>query len=196
MWKGKAVRLIVALLGTLLISGVWLFAASDQASIGAKLDEYRGVAVYSNGLIYSKSHGKHYSDSGYYYGQKWQCVEFVKRFFQQAHHHEMPDVWGHATDFFDESVPQGELNAARGLFQFQNGGDIYPKAGDLVVFTNGSFGHVAIICGVTTNEVEIIQQNVLGYPRQKLPLKWTPKSFIVGDTYQPAGWLRVPKKEP
>lgn len=195
MWKGKKRWFMGGLLGLSLVAGAWEFAASDEATIGVRLDEYRGVAVYSNGLIYSRSHGKHYGRNGYYYGQKWQCVEFIKRFFHQAHQHEMPDVWGHAKDFFDESVPPGGLNTARGLRQFRNGGNVYPKTGDLVVFTNGGFGHVAIICQVTTNEVEIIQQNVLGHPRQKLPLKWTPASFAVGDSYRPAGWLRVPTKE-
>lgn len=185
---------MVGLLGLFMVAGAWAFAASDDATIGVTLDEYRGVAVYSNGLIYSRSHGKHYGGDGYYYGQKWQCVEFVKRFFHRAHHHEMPDVWGHAKDFFDESIAQGRLNPARGLLQFRNGGDVYPKTGDLVVFTNGGFGHVAIISRVTTNEVEVIQQNVLGHPRQKFPLTWTPASFQIGDSYQPAGWLRVPKK--
>jgi len=196
MWKRKKTWTLGTLLGSLLVTGMWVFAAQDEATIGAKLDEYRGVAVYSNGLIYSKSHGKHYSEDGYYYGQKWQCVEFVKRFFLQAHHHEMPDVWGHAKDFFDESIEHGRLNTKRGLLQFKNGGNIYPKTGDLLVFTNGGFGHVAIICRVTTNDVEVIQQNVIGHPRQKFRLTWTPSSFQIGDSYQPAGWLRVPKKQP
>jgi len=172
-----------------------VIAATTTSDVGEKLDAYRGVAVHGNGLLYSKSHGKHFSDDGYYYGQKWQCVEFIKRFFHQAHDHKMPDVWGHAKDFFDDTVPQSELNNRRGLLQYRNGGNIYPKTGDLVVFTNGGFGHVAIICRVTTNEVQIIQQNVIGSPRQKLPLTWTRTSFNVGDSYQPAGWLRVPKKK-
>ena len=67
------------------------------------LDSYRGVPVYDNGLLYFRNHGKNYSKDGYYFGQKWQCVEFVKRFYYQAKNHRMPDVMGHAKSFFDFS---------------------------------------------------------------------------------------------
>lgn len=178
--------------GLVLPAAILSIAATVESRVGRKLDSYRKVAVYDNGLIYSQSHGRHHAADGYYYGQKWQCVEFVKRFFHQAHQHKMPDVWGHAKSFFDESVPHGQLNAKRGLRQYRNGGNVYPKTGDLLVFTNGAYGHVAIISKVTTNTVEVIQQNILDHPRQTFPLAWTPKSFLIGDSYQPAGWLRMP----
>jgi len=177
----------------IVLTAAVVIGAVNESTVGAKLDAYRGVAVYDNGLIYSQSHGRHFAEDGYYYGKKWQCVEFVKRFCHQAHGHKMPDVWGHAKSFFDESVPHGELNQRRGLLQFRNGGNVYPKTGDLLVFTNGGYGHVAIICRVTTNDVQVIQQNVVGRSRQTFSLNWTPKSFHIGDSQPPAGWLRLPK---
>lgn len=158
-----------AVLGVLAFGVALLVAWADE--VGAKLDEFRGVAVFDNGLLVVKSHGRHYADDGYYYGQKWQCVEFVKRFFHQAHGHKMPDVWGHAKDFWDEGVRQGAMNKKRGLLQYRNGGPVPPVAGDLVVFTNGGYGHVAIVTAVSSNSVEVIQQNIAGRPRDRHTFK-------------------------
>ena len=47
----------------------------STAEVGSGLDTYRGVSVYENGSSVTTSHGKHYATDGYYYGQKWQCVE-------------------------------------------------------------------------------------------------------------------------
>ena len=193
MWSGKNIWILALSLMVFVVTVPLLTGAVAESTVGTKLDAYRGVTVHDNGLIYSRSHGRHFADDGCYYGKKWQCVEFVKRFFHQAHNHKMPDVWGHAKSFFDENVPHGELNPRRGLLQFRNGGSVYPKTGDLLVFTNGGYGHVAIICRVTTNDVQVIQQNVVGRTRQTFPLTWTPTSFQIGDSDQPAGWLRVPK---
>ena len=53
----------------------------ETAPIGTVLDHENGVAIYSNGDEAYKSHGKHFSKDGYYYGRRWQCVEFVKRYY-------------------------------------------------------------------------------------------------------------------
>lgn len=56
----------------------WSFTPGDS------LDSFNGIAVYNNGTEYEKSYGKSYSaDSSCYYGKKWQCVEFVKRYYHQ-----------------------------------------------------------------------------------------------------------------
>ncbi len=79
------------------------------------LDSYKGIPVYDNGLFFFRSYGKNYAPDGYYFGQKWQCVEFVKRFYHDARNHKMPDVMGHAQSFFDETLPDGAVNSRRGL---------------------------------------------------------------------------------
>jgi surface antigen len=176
------------------VGGVGFLTWAEQ-SVGRKLDEFRGVAVYDNGPLIAKSHGRHFGGDGYYFGQKWQCVEYVKRFFHQAHDHRMPDVWGHAKEFFDDAVPWGQVSPRRGLVQFRNGGAEPPRAGDLVVFTNGFCGHVAIVCAVRSNEVEVIQQNTLGRPRDVFSLTSGKDRHQGGEEYAPAGWLRVPPKK-
>ncbi len=182
-------------LGALLGAGISGFLLWAESAVGMKLDEFRGVAVYDNGPMIARAHGRHFADDGYYFGQKWQCVEYVKRFFHQAHDHRMPDVWGHAKDFFDDAVPHGQVNPRRGLVQFRNGRAEPPRAGDLVVFTNGYYGHVAIVSAVRSNEVEVIQQNILGRPRDVFLLASGKDRHQVGKEYAPAGWLRVPPKE-
>lgn len=163
-----------------------------SALIGAKIADYQGVPAYQNGTKIEVSHGKHYANDGYYYGQKWQCVEYVKRFYYDALKHRMPNVWGHAADFFDPETEHGAINSARGLVQYKNGNNVAPKPDDLLVFRHDGFGHVAIITKVTKNTIEVIQQNVHGSPTSVHTLTRGKEGYTVGEKHQPAGWLRLP----
>lgn len=166
--------------------------AYDHGRVGRVLDSYAGVPVYNNGLLFFRSYGKHYASDGYYYGQKWQCVEFIKRFYHDAKHHKMPDVMGHARSFFDEALPDGTLNPRRGLVQYRNGSTERPQPDDLLVFTDTKYGHVGIVTRATENTVEIIQQNVLGHTRQRFSLAVTNGHYFITSPRMPAGWLRFP----
>jgi surface antigen len=180
----RRVSLICAIIVAIVAGLLWY----NGRNAGVVVDSYKGVAIYDNGPLAFKSHGRHYSPSGYYWGQKWQCVEFIKRFYDQAKGHQMPDVWGHAKEFFDSTTPQGGLNAKRGLRQYQNGGDVAPRVDDLFVFTGG-YGHVGIVSEVTSNSVEIVQQNIYKKPRQRFELIATNGAFRVQSTTL-MGWLR------
>ncbi len=159
-------------------------------NIGEKIDSYKNVAVYNNGKEYTKNYGKNYSFDGYYYGYKWQCVEFIKRFYYEALGHKMPDLFGNAKDFFDSTIAHGELNKNRGLIQFKNGGKEKPKCDDLVVFNDTKYGHVGIVAEVGVNYIELIQQNIYCKSRQRLLLTEKNGDFFVGSSRKPAGWLR------
>lgn len=178
----------VLLLGFgVLLASAWLI---NRAMIGTVLDEHEDIAVYYNGWNIAQSHGKHYdSESGYYFGHKWQCVEFVKRYYYLKLKHQMPDGWGHAKSFYDPDVADGKLNKKRGLLQYKNGGNGQPRPDDLVVFTQGTYGHVAIVTEVGPDYVELIQQNVFLKTRKQLGLQ---DGKIIGGN-APAGWLRQPK---
>lgn len=129
--------------------------------IGDVIDSYRGVEVYYNGPVGNTS-GRNVAPGGYNLGQKYQCVEFVKRFYYQVYNHVMPDSYGHAKDFFDPSLADGAINKARGLRQYKNGGASRPQPGDLLILgptKSNSFGHVVIITQVTDSGIEYIQQN-------------------------------------
>lgn len=181
---------VISIFLAMTLLGVIFYLNRDDAKLGKEIDSYKGVAVYFNGKNSENNYGCHYSEDGYYYGEKWQCVEFVKRFYYDAKGHRMTDVLGNAKDFFDPAVAQGKLNHRRGLLQFRNGGNVRPEVDDLLVFTGGKYGHVAIITVVNEDAIEIIQQNVMGQSRQILTLTIKKDQYYVGNTNPPAGWLR------
>ncbi len=134
----------------------------DNTKVGTVLDQLDGIGVYFNGPI-TNVIGRNVTADGYNLGLKYQCVEFVKRYYYERYGHKMPDSYGHAKDFYDTSIKGHGFNRKRGLFQHPNGGAMIPKHGDLVVFGPSHlnpFGHVAIISKVTDSSVEMVQQNV------------------------------------
>lgn len=72
--KQKRFRFLIAA-AFFLTAALALFIRNSHR-IGRVLDSYKGVSVYDNGLLFYRSYGKHYAPDGYYFGQKWQCVEF------------------------------------------------------------------------------------------------------------------------
>jgi len=129
--------------------------------IGQPLDSLNGVKVYYNGGVDNVLE-RNVTKDNYNLGLKYQCVEFVKRYYYEHYNHKMPDAYGHAKDFFDSKIKDGHLNRNRGLIQYANSSKSKPDVGDLVIFSGSilnRFGHVAIISKVSENRIEIIQQN-------------------------------------
>ena len=130
----------------------------------------------------------------YNLGLKYQCVEFVKRYYYEYLKHKMPDVYGHAKDYFDKSLSDGKKNKKRDLTQYINGSKSKPKQSDIIIFSPtffNKYGHVAIVSKVTKNKVEVIQQNPGPFSgsREVFSLdnsngKWTIKNSRI------FGWLR------
>jgi len=143
---------------------LFLFPQCQQGKgrvFGQKLDSLNGVYVYYNGPV-GHVEGRSIARDGYNLGLKYQCVEFVKRYYYQHLKHKMPDSYGHAKDFFNTNLADGQKNTRRGLTQFRNPSHSKPKVNDLLIFdgtTFNRFGHVAIVSRVGDHEVEIIQQN-------------------------------------
>lgn len=194
MRNKKTIYGTISIFLTMTLVGVIFYLNRDEAQVGKETDSYKGVAVYYNGKNIEMTIGRHFSEDGYYYGEKWQCVEFVKRFYYGAKGHRMPDVLGNAKDFFDPAVPQGKLNHRRGLVQYRNGDKVKPEVDDLLVFTSSKYGHVAIITSVSADAIEIIQQNVMGQSRQIIPMTIKKDRYYIGNTNPPAGWLRKEDK--
>lgn len=164
-------------------------------NVGDIVDSLDGVAVYFNGGV-GNSEGRNLAPDGYNLGIKYQCVEFVKRYYYEHYNHKMPDVWGHAISFFDTELPHNSLNTKRGLMQYRNGGDVKPQKGDLVVYDATVFnpyGHVAIIAETGADTVTIIQQNPgpLAPSRETYRLLQASGNFTV-DNSRILGWLRLP----
>jgi surface antigen len=129
--------------------------------VGQEIDRLNGVVVFYNGGV-GHSTGRNLAPDGYNLGIKYQCVEFVKRYYYEHLNHKMPDSYGHAKQFYDAALADGAFNTQRGLLQYTNGSASAPRADDLLVFGPSLFnryGHVAIVSAVTDSDIEIVQQN-------------------------------------
>lgn len=184
-----------------MLGGAWFMAARAGLTPGSEggftpgevVDSLDGVYVYYNGSV-GNTFGRNTSPDGYNIGLKYQCVEFVKRYYYERYGHKMPDPWGHAKDFFDPGVADGRRSEKRGLVQFTNGSASMPAKGDLLILgptIYNSYGHVAIVSSVEGGQLEIIQQNPgpRGSSRATFGLgKRGDRWFI--DSDRVLGWLR------
>ena len=137
--KFRTIAIVAAgLLGisTAAYFGVTRINLNPARGVGEAIDSQDGVAVYYNGGVGHRE-GRNLAPDGYNLGVKYQCVEFVKRYYYQHFNHKMPDASGHAADFFDAKLADGELNKARGLLQFRNGGSSAPPAPVTSCFSAG-----------------------------------------------------------
>ena len=186
------------LIGILILSfvGIWGFNKlnfNTELNVGQQVDSLNGVVVYYNGSV-GNVIGRNTTTTGYNLGLKYQCVEFVKRYYYEYLKHEMPDSYGHAKDFFNTTLADGKYNKQRNLTQYTNTSQTKPKVDDLLIFdgtTFNKYGHVAIVSKVMDDEIEIIQQNPgpNGKSRVTFKLKnkngeWTIKNDRI------LGWLR------
>jgi len=135
--------------------------STDQSlEVGQIIDSLNGIYVYYNGST-SNVEGRNIID-GYNVGLKYQCVEFIKRYYYLHLDHKMPDSYGHAKDFYNSSLSDGEMNPARNLIQYNNPSSTKPTENDILIYKPTAFnqyGHVAIISKVEENRIQIIQQN-------------------------------------
>lgn len=144
--------------------------------VGQPIDSLNGVIVYYNGGV-AHTKDRNLSKDGYNIGIRWQCVEFIKRYYYEHLNHKMPDTYGHAKHFFDASIPDGAINKARNLYQFSNPSQYQPKVDEILIMgatLNNRYGHVAIISKVENHQIEIIQQNPgpFGKSRVNIPLSF------------------------
>lgn len=198
MKKSKGKRIVKIIILITLVLGAAGFISikvhnkiiEKRNGIGGVLDSYKEVEVYYNGSDYGEVYGKSYAKDGYYYGYKWQCVEYVKRFYHDVLGHKMPDGYGNAKDFFDKDVPNGKLNEKRGLIQYTNGEGEKPKVDDLLIFTDTNFGHVVIISEVGDDYIEVVQQNMGKSSRDRFDLGLKDGKYYIGGKRVPSGWLR------
>jgi hypothetical protein len=191
-------RLLLILSLFALIGGLaWYFKADlllptpIPLEPGTPLDSLHGVVVYHNGSMSNVS-GRNVVD-GYNVGLRYQCVEFVKRYYLEHYGHRMPNSYGHAKDFFDVSVKDGALSADRGLLQFTNPSASKPVVGDLLIldgWSGNAYGHVAIISAVEAGGLEVVQQNT-GSTRGNFDMDHVDSKWLV-DSDRVLGWLRMP----
>lgn len=174
----KLISVIASIIITLLI--IW-------GVNGLPIDRFNGVNVYFNTF----TNERNISVDGYNIGLKYQCVEFVKRYYLIHLKHKMPNSYGHAKDFYANGLKDGQININRGLLQYSNPSKTKPKVDDLIVFGAtklNPYGHVAIISKVTDNKIQIIQQNTGLRTRATFDLKKNSNWWKI--KVNALGWLR------
>lgn len=167
--------------------------STSSGKKGKVIDSFNDVAIYYNGKVSNVS-GRNVTSDGYNLGLKYQCVEFVKRYYYEYYNHKMPNSYGNAKDFYNNRLSDGEYNKDRDLTQYSNPSQYKPRSGDLIIFGPtqwNSFGHVAIISKVESNRIQIAQQNPGSNnpSRQWFQLSNIQDKYSIDDNYV-LGWLR------
>ncbi|MBI1766863.1 MAG: CHAP domain-containing protein [Bacteroidetes bacterium] len=162
---------------------------------GSLIDIFNSVEVRSNGnsnyCLYNNC--LYNSLYGTTTGMKWQCVEFVNRYYLQVYGKNIRISGTDAKDYYKTA-----LN--RGLVAYPNGGTVQPQVGDILVSEGdgspNNFGHVAIIGAVAADRVYVTQQN---WFQNKNDVNATiPRNgnnispFFGNNSYKIKGWLRLP----
>ncbi|SOS47486.1 Amidase [Tenacibaculum dicentrarchi] len=191
------INILIIVVLAVFIGGFYMLKTTSSKFapvFGDKIDSLNGVMVYYNGHV-GTIKGRNRAKDGYNIGLKYQCVEFVKRYYYEYFKHKMPNSYGHAKSFFNTRLKDGKLNKDRNLIQYTNASKWKPKKNDLLVYSGTIFnryGHVSIVSKVTDGKIEIIQQNpgVLGKSRVEFDLKKENNTWKIENS-QILGWLRM-----
>ncbi len=92
------------------------------------------------------------------YGIKYECVEFVRRWYAHVFEHTFEDI-KNAVDIFTLRYSTSmKTNKAHPFVRFLNDGQELPEIGDILVW-QGVPGHVAIVSHVSFSSVTVAEQN-------------------------------------
>ena len=188
-WKYIFIALLV-----LSFTGFWLSNINkSKFRVGNQIDQLNGVMVYCNGN-FGNVLERNVTKDGYNLGLKYQCVEFVKRYYYKRLNHKMPNSYGNAKDFFDKKLKDGQINKQRNLIQYSNSSKTKPNIDDIIVFDKSVFnkyGHVAIISKATDKTIEIIQQNsgFFEHSRKTYNVEYKNNKWKIKNN-RVLGWLR------
>lgn len=165
-------------------------AAYASRPFGTYLGQFNTVAAFSNGggcLSNCTS-----TINGVYIGEKWQCVEYVRRYYYTIFNTDLASLYLGNAEFWYANGPR------MGLTQYVNGGEqrVSPQPGDILCSEGGTNGHIAIVKGVSNGKVYTVQQNFQNEPSdtdKALTLTINNGRYVIGnmDSNLPVtGWLR------
>jgi hypothetical protein len=152
---------------------------SSMPGCGTVLASWNGTAAYSNGPNTATGFS---CGGGGKYGLQYQCVELVMRHFKINWN---LSWWGNAKDLLN-NAPRAQVDV------FTNGNGVHsPVPGDMIVWPNGGYGHVALVTSVHAGGIDIIEQNVSGNGRATLP--WDGRNIGArwGGSWVPTGWAHA-----
>ncbi len=154
-----------ALLVVAMSVGVFGVAAPAwAANCGDVLATANGVDIRSNGIWEASSTGNSCGGDAWAdyntaqtpggttvkTGAKWQCVEFVKRYYVQK---------GWISSYWTGSGSTLKDNLLGGLTFMANGSITSIMVGDVVTLNYSTFGHAGVVCAVNGSTVTIANQN-------------------------------------
>jgi len=159
---------------------------------GSIIGSSHGIPVYSNHCPKTCDHGIHYSH-GIYCGEKWQCIEFARRYWIEQYGITFPSV-KNACDLIRlkhcTSVKTGKKYNVQ---QCHNGGHAAPMIGSLLLWSKEmnkrGTGHVAVITGKSKNKIHITQQNETNV-HDTLPYYVINHMYYIDSPYL-LGWIRL-----
>lgn len=176
--------LLVAGIIAVLFSGVAM-----AANLNDQIGEYKTIIAKSNGPCVAKFSGIYEgTDCSLDSNRPWQCVEYVKRFYQGALLVDISQWSGNAGTYYGSA-------SAKGLRAYSNSGSVRPKPNDILAFSGNTYGHVAIIKEVGSTYVRVIEQN---WARNSAvhEIPYNAAANRIGDangnrgSYHVQGWLR------
>ena len=129
-------------------------SAAAGTRFGDKVGSFQNVDIFSNSPI-----GKPAVVQYWQYGQKWECVEFARRYTALRYGVMLPGVT-YAADFWSKVTMPVSLR------RVTNGAVELPQVGDLVIMsTNGTTtpGHIAVVSAVSSSSATIAQQNAVSW---------------------------------
>lgn len=159
-------------------------ALANPPLCGTALASYDGTTAFSNGRFTGR--GQSCGGVGPS-GLRYQCVELVMR---HALSHWGFRWWGNAKDLLRNAPPAKVDVRLNGDLQHP----VVP--GDFVVWTRGTYGHVALVTAVRAGAVDLIEQNwgpgklTLAYVNGKLAGRPDAPAWV------PAGWAHVKANVP
>lgn len=154
------------------------YSNGSMPACGTVMASFGATKAYSNG----KNTGTGYSCAGAgSYGLQYQCVELVQRHFKTNWGLRW---WGNAKDLLN-NAPKASVDV------YYNGDAAHPPVpGDMIVWTSGTYGHVALVTAVSSSGVSIIEQNVTGSGSAVLPYDGKSVGARWG-SWVPAGWAHA-----
>ena len=203
-----------------------VYAINNKGKLphGTAMGDFKDVVAYSNGCAdpakeqcvpnvvfkddenYNSVPNNDPGGSSFITGLKWQCVEFVNRYFYKIYKIDIRKNGGNANTYFDTNSKEGTLDK-RGLMPFPNDQTMVPpQIGDIIASNGTGVGHVAIVRDIVSRvgggfTVYTIQQNLheiasdmyvpLTMTRNATTLKFHIDGYF-SNSYAIAGWLRAP----
>lgn len=159
-----------------------VFGAGD--AFDTLLGSYDDVEIRSN---YSSDYNSETNNSvgGVTTGLKWQCVEFVRRYYLQIFGIDLRSMHtGNANTWYNNA---GKMKLAN----YPNGSKSRPQVRDILVSSGGPSGHVAIVKSVSDTQVCVVEQNFLNTTRDAAGAAGTHCMNMTGSSstgYQVAGF--------